>query len=100
MSSNLFVGMDVHKDSISVACFESTGNAPIDTLRIANEERRLRPPFRRWQERGYQIGACLPGERGRLGDPPAAEVLGHPLRRDRSLADPEAAWRAAQAGQA
>lgn len=58
MSRNLFVGMDVHKDSISIACFESAGRDPIEAVRIANEERDLRRFFRRWCERGYAIRSC------------------------------------------
>lgn len=58
MSKNLFVGMDVHKDSISIACFEAAGKEPVEVVRIANEERALRRRFRRWQERDYSIRAC------------------------------------------
>jgi transposase len=58
MSRNLFVGMDVHKDSISIACFETAGTEPVEAVRIANEERALRRLFRRWQERDYQIRSC------------------------------------------
>lgn len=58
MSMNLYVGMDVHKDTITLAAYEASGAEPIDTIRIANEERRVQRQFDRWQRRGYEIRAC------------------------------------------
>jgi transposase len=64
MSKNLYVGMDVHKETIVLAAFEASRAEPVDVIRIANEERRVRRLFDRWQRRGYGIRACYEASGG------------------------------------
>jgi transposase len=58
MSSGIiWVGMDVHKDSIMVAVLEGYANQPQGVDRIPNDLRRLRRYFERLGKRG-EVRAC------------------------------------------
>jgi hypothetical protein len=57
-SSNLlYVGMDVHKDSVMLAVFSEHGAEPSEVRRVANEPRKLRRFFERLGREG-QVRAC------------------------------------------
>jgi len=62
-NTTLFVGLDVHKDSISVAVFEDTAREPRFTNTIRNELGAVRQLFGRLKKDGevyaaYEAGSC------------------------------------------
>ena len=56
-SSILYLGLDVHKDSVTIAVLPSTARAPTEVLKVPNELPRLRRAFARLAERGA-VRAC------------------------------------------
>ncbi len=50
--SLVFVGMDVHQDSVTLAVFEGAGKEPPIVQKLPNDLRKLRRFFDRWAERG------------------------------------------------
>ena len=55
--SNFWVGMDVHKDSITIAVFRNREPEPLQVDRLPNDERKLRRYFARLQREG-DVRAC------------------------------------------
>lgn len=58
MSRKLYVGMDVHKDSIVVAVFDEHGREPERLERLANDEGKMRRFFDRLRRDGSEVHAC------------------------------------------
>jgi transposase len=58
MSRKLYVGMDVHKDTIVIAVFSSAGREPEVLERVANDEKKLRRFFERLTRNGDEVHAC------------------------------------------
>src|SRR5690554_2049379 len=58
MSRNLYVGMDVHKDTIVVAVLGKRGNETEHLERLPNDEKKLRRFFTRLARGGDEIRAC------------------------------------------
>ena len=56
-SSIIWIGMDVHKDTVMVAVFEGGKGKPEVVQQLANERRKLRRFFERWSKRGT-IRSC------------------------------------------
>ncbi len=55
--SLIFVGMDVHQDSVTLAVFEGASKEPAIVQRLPNDLRTLRRFFDRWAKRG-EIRTC------------------------------------------
>lgn len=55
--SLIFVGMDVHQDSVTLAVFEGASKEPAVVQRLGNDLRTLRRFFDRWARRG-EIHTC------------------------------------------
>ena len=55
--SSIFVGMDVHQDSVTLAVFEGASKEPTVVQRLPNDLRKLRWVFDRWAKRG-EIRGC------------------------------------------
>jgi transposase len=58
MSRKLYVGMDVHKDSIVIAVFAQGGTEPKRLERLPNDEKKLRRFFERLTREGDEVHAC------------------------------------------
>lgn len=56
-TSNLFLGLDVHKDSVTVAVFVGHASEPERVDRLVNDPHKLRRYFQRLADRGT-IRAC------------------------------------------
>jgi len=56
-TSTIYVGMDVHKDSVMVAVFEGLASEPERVERLPNDVPRLRRFFERLSKRG-EIRSC------------------------------------------
>lgn len=56
-SSMIWIGMDVHKDTVMVAVFEGGKREPEVVQQLVNERRKLRRFFERWSKRGT-IRSC------------------------------------------
>ena len=56
-SSMIWMGMDVHKDTVMVSVFEGGKREPEVVQQLANEGRKLRRFFERWSKRG-EIRSC------------------------------------------
>jgi len=61
----MYVGMDVHKESVSVAVLGPQGHQARPTLTIANEPRELRRLFTRLKREG-EVRACYEAGEPRL----------------------------------
>ena len=57
-ASILYLGMDVHKDSITVAVFAPTGNEPRLLEKLPNETHRIRRFLERLRQDGTELRAC------------------------------------------
>lgn len=57
MGSMMFCGMDVHKESVTIAVLEGDGAEPVQVQRLPNENRRLRRFLERVAKRGT-VKAC------------------------------------------
>ncbi len=57
MAPIMFCGMDVHKESITIAVFDADGQDPIQVQRLPNENRRVRRFLERVAKRG-EVRAC------------------------------------------
>jgi transposase len=55
--SLIFVGMDVHQDSVTLAVFEEASKEPAVVQKLPNDVRKLRRFFDRWAERG-EVRTC------------------------------------------
>ena len=55
--SLIFIGMDVHQDSVTLAVFEGASKEPAIVQKLPNDLRKLRRFFDRWAERGL-ISTC------------------------------------------
>ena len=53
----VFVGMDVHQDTITLAVFEGVSKDPSVVQKLPNDPRKLRRFFDRWAERG-ELRTC------------------------------------------
>ena len=53
----IWIGMDVHKDTVMVAVFEDGSREPEVVKQLPNEARKLRRFFERWAGRG-EIRCC------------------------------------------
>ena len=56
-SSIIWIGMDVHKDTVMVAVFQGHAREAEVVQQLPNDRRKLRRFFQRWQARG-EIRAC------------------------------------------
>jgi transposase len=56
-SSKIYLGLDVHKDSVTIAVLPEGAPEPVDVRRLPNEPKRLRKFIARWAEEG-EIHAC------------------------------------------
>ncbi len=56
--SILYVGLDVHKDSITAAVFGPAGNEPLRLEKLPNDTHRIRRFFERLAKDGAQIRSC------------------------------------------
>ena len=56
-SSIIWIGMDVHKDTVMVAVFRGHAREAEVVQQLPNDLRKLRRFFQRWQARG-EIRAC------------------------------------------
>ncbi len=56
-TSIIWIGMDVHKDTVMVAVFADRESAPEVVQQLPNEPRKLRRFFERWAKRG-EIRSC------------------------------------------
>ena len=50
--SMIFIGMDVHQDSVTLAVFEGASKEAAVVQKLPNDLRKLRRFFERWAERG------------------------------------------------
>ncbi len=57
-ASILYLGMDVHKDSLTVAVFGPSGNEPHLLEKLPNESHRIRRFLERLQRDGSELRAC------------------------------------------
>lgn len=57
MKKKLYVGLDVHKDSISIAVFEEKSKDPIEEITLINEDQKIRKYFIKLQKKGV-IQSC------------------------------------------
>ena len=55
--SLVFVGMDVHQDTVTLAVFEGVSKEPALVQKLPNDPRKLRRFFDRWAERG-ELRTC------------------------------------------
>ena len=97
--SIIYLGMDVHKDSITIAVLPGGGedaDAPRAAAQRSPEAEEV-ARARGARRRGPRV---LRGERRRVRAASRAARVGLRVRRDRAVADPEAVRRAAQARQA
>ena len=72
---NFFVGLDVHKDSVTLAVFRDRDPEPMRVHRLPNDHRKLR----RYVERLSSEGSCpclLRGVRRRIRAPARLRRLG------------------------
>src|SRR5215216_1120567 len=97
--SIIYVGMDVHKDSITIAVLPATAKSPTRLERLPNDLSKLKRFLDRLARDGelrccYEAGGAGYVLHRALGE------WGLPLRRDRALAHPEAVGRPAEARQA
>ena len=53
----IWIGMDVHKDTVMVAVFKDRNREPEIVMQLPNEDRKLRRFFARWSEHG-EIRCC------------------------------------------
>jgi transposase len=58
MSRKLFVGMDVHKDTIMIAVYPEHASEPERVDRLPHDEKKLRRYFERLTKRGDRVQAC------------------------------------------
>lgn len=58
MTRKLYVGMDVHKDSVVVAVFDERGREPERLERLAADEKKMRRFFDRLTRDGHEVYAC------------------------------------------
>ena len=58
MRKKLYVGMDVHKDSIMIAVFTQSGREPEMVERLPNDEKKLRRFLERLARNGDEVHAC------------------------------------------
>src|SRR5215217_7339088 len=98
-ASIIYVGMDVHKDSIPIAVLPMAAKPPTRLERLPNALPKLKRFLDRLAWDGelrccYEAGGAGYVLHRALGE------WGLPLRRDRALAHPEAAGRPAEARQA
>ena len=56
-TAKIWIGMDVHKDTVMAAVYADVGGEPEVTKQLPNEARKLRRFFERWSERG-EIRSC------------------------------------------
>jgi transposase len=56
-TTKIWIGMDVHKDSVMAAVFEGRRSEPEVVQQLPNEPRKLRRFFERWAKRG-EIRSC------------------------------------------
>lgn len=56
-TSIIWIGMDVHKDTVMVAVFEDRRSEPEVVQQLPNEPRKLRRCFERWAKRG-EVRSC------------------------------------------
>lgn len=59
MARKLYVGMDVHKDTIVVAVLPEDASEPERCERLPNDEKKLRRYFARLAQDGDSVHACL-----------------------------------------
>src|SRR5829696_9075606 len=97
--SIIYLVMDVHKDSITIAVLPAAAKSPTRLERLPNDL----PKLKRFLDRVARDGETprlLRGQRRRVRPAPGAARVGPRVRRDRALAHPEAARRAAEARRA
>jgi len=93
----IYLGMDVHKESITIAVLPAEAKAPTRLERLPN----VLPNLKRWLDRVARDGEVrvLRGERSGVRPPPRTVGVGLSVRGDRAVADPETARRTAQTRQ-
>ena len=85
-TSIIWIGMDVHKDTVMVAMYLNEARKPDIVQQLPNDSRKLKRFFERWS-RGGEIRGCYEGERGRLRTA-ARDRPGPRLRCGSALAHP------------
>ena len=90
--SIIYLGMDVHKDSITIAVLPMGANAPTHVDRLPNELPKLKRVLERLARQG-ELRSCDEAS----GAAPRAARVGVRGRGDRAVAHPEAAGRSAEA---
>lgn len=77
-SSMIWIGMDVHKDSVMVAVYADGAREPEVVQPLPNDSRKLRRFFERWSQ-ARRDPKLLRGERSRICPTPTGERVGPPL---------------------
>ena len=91
MSTPMFsVGLDVHKDSVTIAVFRDRDREPMRVDRLPNDHKKLRRYFERLGAEG-SVRACYVGLGCRLCAAARARELGRALRARCSVAHAHAA---------
>jgi transposase len=57
LTSIIWIGMDVHKDTVMVAVYRDLQQEPEIVQEIANDRRKLRRFFERWSQQGH-VRSC------------------------------------------
>ena len=100
--STIFVGLDVHKESVTLAVLPTDAPAPVRVDKLPDDLKKLRRYLEKLGPADTLRTCCTPAAhllRGvGCGVRPAARAghLGHRVHGDRAVADPDQAWRPAQ----